>query len=1375
MKKGKKILLALLSATFLATGAIGFSACKKDADRDPAIVAVYEQYVAYAEANGDAVQSYDDWIASIKGAQGDKGEKGDDGLTPSIGQNGNWFLGTTDTGVPATGPKGDQGNQGAQGDKGDAGKGIVSVTLNKEGNAWIITYTDNTTATIPIPGSSSSESHTHVYGEEKVLIAATETSDGVAYKTCTLDGCEHKELVILKKKAYAVTVKDVDGELVSGADVTINEQTAKTDENGVALISGYGDPDEYEITVAKSGYLQTANVSTTAEDRDFEVVLIKTVSKDSATIRGGGTHQVSVEVTSATDVAKLLIRVSAGDKALSYTIDLGNEAAAKVGLPGANGSSSLNVVVAANDSKQVEFVVDPLDLLGSDFAVPGTYTFNAAVTVESAPEGLEENPAVLTLGEETTFQAEADEWVYFTLINKNYEFTKGVATFGENVTLEWGKREFSYETWNYELSYIPLTKEPFGEGAEESYTFRAKATDGNISFTLNHASGTKKNPVKMEIGKTESISYNMGGNVYASYTAGETGKVVIALDSVWNYAYYGPEYSEWNGTYVQNESTYSTTYRYYVIDAEKGKTYTVALASQYPYGHANVNKCVFTLEKYDETKDYASQSLPVDLSGKTTFTQSNGEGATYYTYTAKADGRLKVGIEGAPETVKVDLYQSDKYFGTRAGSLIKKGETVYIMVTSNPTADENGGILTEAIKQYIINVEFYEFVAVENTVVVKDSAGNAVAGVEVSVAGATGTTDEKGEVKLTFVPGIHRIYVKSNETYNQYDKFMTTLPTDGSFDKGGTFNVVLDVKTTKTFTVKSGETPLSDITVKLMDGENVVASAETNASGEVSLTFFPGDYKIVLEGLNEENYAYTAMNLTHGNTETAIDVTVTAKVTYVVTVTVPSGSDWSVAGRTVNLLSGDKVVATGTTNASGVATMDTKLVPGTYAVEVEDIPEGMTCIGSTAEDSTAVTAEILNVSAVVAGGSSKNSPVSIAAGATMITNTGYVQFKALVADTYTFTISGYFDIVYVNSNDNTVYNGNYSSMAGSYVPALDSYKTNGAGLVNEFTHKLNAGQWIKFTPSEANAVVTIKGTIVEEEPPVEGELRKGENEISVTASEAWNGKEYFFTAKEAGKYTITVTSTNAYAWIENMGKPVLDGAYGVMKYEFEATAGQTVTFCFGAVTHTSGAQYTATIVKSGDLPGGDQPDPTKPVTVLSVGDNLVAATYLGTALTFTAPEDGTYTLSSGDANAYFMSQDDMEIANPYSFDLKAGQSITIKFSTADFSDSDTYTVTITKTGSGSTQTPVTELSLGDNLVAATYFGTSLTFTAEVAGTYIFSSDNTDAFFMDEGGNEISNPSEFDLEAGQSITFLFSTNVPSGEDTYTVTITNNNAR
>ena len=72
--------------------------------------------------------SYD--ITAPKGAKGDKGDKGDhgtkgdkgaDGITPTIGDNGNWYLGATDTGKPSRGETGAKGDTGATGPAGPAG------------------------------------------------------------------------------------------------------------------------------------------------------------------------------------------------------------------------------------------------------------------------------------------------------------------------------------------------------------------------------------------------------------------------------------------------------------------------------------------------------------------------------------------------------------------------------------------------------------------------------------------------------------------------------------------------------------------------------------------------------------------------------------------------------------------------------------------------------------------------------------------------------------------------------------------------------------------------------------------------------------------------------------------------------------------------------------------------------------------------------------------------------------------------------------------------------------------------------------------------------------------------------------------------------
>ena len=50
---------------------------------------------------------------------------GADGVTPTIGENGNWYLGETDTGKPS---RGDKGEQGSQGERGTDGKTPIKGT-----------------------------------------------------------------------------------------------------------------------------------------------------------------------------------------------------------------------------------------------------------------------------------------------------------------------------------------------------------------------------------------------------------------------------------------------------------------------------------------------------------------------------------------------------------------------------------------------------------------------------------------------------------------------------------------------------------------------------------------------------------------------------------------------------------------------------------------------------------------------------------------------------------------------------------------------------------------------------------------------------------------------------------------------------------------------------------------------------------------------------------------------------------------------------------------------------------------------------------------------------------------------------------------------
>lgn len=62
-----------------------------------------------------------DGINGRDGTDGQNGSDGKDGNTPFIGENGNWWIGTNDTGVKAEGKDGIDGEKGDTGDKGEKG------------------------------------------------------------------------------------------------------------------------------------------------------------------------------------------------------------------------------------------------------------------------------------------------------------------------------------------------------------------------------------------------------------------------------------------------------------------------------------------------------------------------------------------------------------------------------------------------------------------------------------------------------------------------------------------------------------------------------------------------------------------------------------------------------------------------------------------------------------------------------------------------------------------------------------------------------------------------------------------------------------------------------------------------------------------------------------------------------------------------------------------------------------------------------------------------------------------------------------------------------------------------------------------------------
>lgn len=149
---------------------------------------------------------------------------GADGITPTIGNNGNWYLGSTDTGKPSRGEKGDTGAKGDKGDKGEKGeKGDTGATglTGPKGDTGPQGPKGATGATGADGKSAYSYAQDGGYTGTEAEFAAKLAAEG------------------LDKALYVVNITSSDGRTFS-ADKTFEEITQAYKEGKFSIVLKYG-------------------------------------------------------------------------------------------------------------------------------------------------------------------------------------------------------------------------------------------------------------------------------------------------------------------------------------------------------------------------------------------------------------------------------------------------------------------------------------------------------------------------------------------------------------------------------------------------------------------------------------------------------------------------------------------------------------------------------------------------------------------------------------------------------------------------------------------------------------------------------------------------------------------------------------------------------------------------------------------------------------------------------------------------------------------------------------------------------------------------------------------------------------------------------
>ncbi len=97
----------------------------------PVVTATKSGKTTTISVDGAAIATVED------GADGKPGAAGADGITPHIGDNGNWYVGSTDTGKPSRGATGAPGKDGADGKPGATGADGITPHIGDNGNWYI--------------------------------------------------------------------------------------------------------------------------------------------------------------------------------------------------------------------------------------------------------------------------------------------------------------------------------------------------------------------------------------------------------------------------------------------------------------------------------------------------------------------------------------------------------------------------------------------------------------------------------------------------------------------------------------------------------------------------------------------------------------------------------------------------------------------------------------------------------------------------------------------------------------------------------------------------------------------------------------------------------------------------------------------------------------------------------------------------------------------------------------------------------------------------------------------------------------------------------------------------------------------------------------
>lgn len=942
MNKKSKIMLVLLSAAVMTAGAFGIAGCGgKDSAEN-----AYEAYVTYAEEHGQEVMTYENWLETIKKTvyiKGDTGATGADGLT---GQNG------------------------AAGAPGDPGKTVDDIRMSDDGKKVEFIFTDNTKDSVALPDDAT---HVHRFdGNVVTLIPVSEEEDrdGLGYMVCEENGVKHYELVIINKY-YNITVTDTEGEPVEGVDVVINGARATTNANGLARVQGFGNYNEYIISIDALGYT-TDHVYKTSGGATQSIVLNRSLTQHGTgydiyyTFDAVGAYTVGVSVDDYADRVPIDIKIindSSTPKKYKLKIDpsQGGDITNGSGDSVVNVNGEYTVALHAGESVALKLTIE-YNKWYDDMTTPNdTLYYSVEFEELDAPEiGTEELPLMVMADETTEIPviAGGDGWVYYKW-RHDFDDLSQIKFNLNNVQAEMVKAYFINTFKPFALTDTSIDNDtaialPYGSLlTPTAYVFRVKANEANASFQIafTGATDSKYGAQEFAVGNRASLTVNDDSTRWFKCNVSNGGFYTLVSDDCDSVEIY-KGLPESDGT----RSAYSIETGKTVIELTDG-TYYFKVAPKNDSGNYS---CGFTFKDYSEVTDKGyNKDKPISVNVDLTQPEQSFNSITsykgintYYSFTAPENGTLTVS-GGNARIIYGTSNATSRDFNS--------GDTIIVSVRNDNSADP----VTVNLNWTPATVSEPQPIA--HTFTIRDSESNGIAGISVTikdvsdgsvVATSSAPSGENGVVKVSFIPGVYRVEL-SDENGAIYTFGGAASSSDVySFEGLNTaandseYNVrINNEKHDYTFTVQSGSIKFAGATVTLRKGATLIGTGTTDANGVVTVSnvFIPlsGEinYSVELAGEAADNYAISSGDLgtmlisggTQGNAKNE-NITVEFKELADYSIRITDTQNNGVQGITVVFNNGKTDVATAETNADGIAIIRT--VPSMYYLNFSGVPAG---------------------------------------------------------------------------------------------------------------------------------------------------------------------------------------------------------------------------------------------------------------------------------------------------------------------------------------------------------------------------------------------------------------------------------------------------